>query len=180
MSRIFIYYLPDVLTTVRLILVPFVFVSIGKSLIFTIILLSIVFITDILDGYIARSFKISDREFGKAYDHLVDKLLVLVIVYALVIYKNLPNWAFIFFLIREFLIIIGALFLWFYKVKIEGSNLFGKIAGSIFYAMVIAYIFELKFRFELLVLSIIASILAFIIYVIRSLKNVKSSVYNRL
>ncbi len=180
MSKIFIYYLPDVLTTIRLTLVPFVFVSIGKNPIFTIMLLLLAFISDILDGYIARLIKINDREFGKAYDHLVDKLLIFVIVYALVVYKNLPHWAFIFFLIREFLLIIGALFLWFYKVKIEGSNLFGKAAGAIFYAMVIAYIFELKFRFELLILSIIASFFAFIIYVIRSFKNAKSSVYNRI
>jgi len=161
--------IPDILTTIRLVLVPFVFLSISKNEILTIILLVIAFITDILDGVISRKLKIQNREFGKAYDHLVDKLLVFVIVYGLVIYKNLPNWALLFFLIREFILIIGAVFLWFNKKKIEGSNIFGKIAGFFFYFMVISYLLNFEFKFILLIFSILSSILAFLIYVLRAI-----------
>jgi cardiolipin synthase len=161
--------IPDILTTIRLVLVPFVFLSISKNEILTIILLVIAFITDILDGVISRKLKIQNREFGKAYDHLVDKLLVFVIVYGLVIYKNLPNWALLFFLIREFILIIGAVFLWFNKKKIEGSNIFGKIAGFFFYFMIISYLLNFEFKFILLIFSILSSILAFLIYVLRAI-----------
>lgn len=161
--------IPDILTTIRLVLVPFVFLSISKNEILTIILLVIAFITDILDGVISRKLKIQNREFGKAYDHLVDKLLVFVIVYGLVIYKNLPNWALLFFFIREFILIIGAVFLWFNKKKIEGSNIFGKIAGLFFYFMVISYLLNFEFKFILLIFSILSSILAFLIYVLRAI-----------
>lgn len=161
--------IPDILTTIRLVLVPFVFLSISKNEILTIILLIIALITDILDGFLSRKLKIQNREFGKAYDHLVDKLLVFIIVYGLVIYKNLPNWALLFFLIREFILIIGAVFLWFNRKKIEGSNIFGKIAGFFFYSMVISYLFNFELKFILLILSIISSILAFSIYVLRAI-----------
>jgi len=162
-------FLPDILTTIRLLLVPFIFLSISKNEILTIILLIIAFITDILDGVISRKLKIQNREFGKAYDHLVDKLLVFVIVYGLVIYKNLPNWALLFFLIREFVLIIGAVFLWFNKRKIEGSNIFGKIAGFFFYFMVISYLFNFDFKLLTLIFSIATSILAFSIYVLKAI-----------
>ncbi|MDT7879311.1 MAG: CDP-alcohol phosphatidyltransferase family protein [Candidatus Hydrothermia bacterium] len=161
--------IPDILTTIRLVLVPFIFLSISKNEILTIILLIIAFITDIFDGIISRKLKIQNREFGKAYDHLVDKLLVFVIVYGLVIYKNLPNWALLFFLIREFILIIGAVFLWFNKKKIEGSNVFGKIAGFFFYFMVISYLLNFEFKFLSLIFSILSSILAFLIYVLRAI-----------
>jgi hypothetical protein len=106
---------------------------------------------------------------GQAYDHLVDKLLVFVVVYGLVIYKNLPNWALLFFLIREFILIIGAVFLWFNKKKIEGSNVFGKIAGFFFYFMVISYLLNFEFKFLSLIFSILSSILAFLIYILRAI-----------
>lgn len=169
-------FLPDILTTVRFILIPFVFFSIGKSNLITLILLSIAFITDILDGYIARKFHIQNREFGKAYDHLVDKLLIFVLIYGLVLYKNLPSWALIFFLIREFLLIIGTIFLWFYKMKIQGSNILGKIAGIVFYLMVISYLFGLDISFMMLIVSIVFSLIAFLSYAIRGISEFRKYV----
>ncbi|MEO0144418.1 MAG: CDP-alcohol phosphatidyltransferase family protein [candidate division WOR-3 bacterium] len=168
--------LPDIFTTIRFLLVPFIYFSIPKSIILTLILLSIAFITDILDGYISRKLRINEREFGKAYDHLVDKLLIFVIIYALVIYKDLPSWALIFYLIREFLLLIGAIFLWFYKSRIHGSNIIGKISGIIFYVMVISYLFDVEFKFKLLIISIIASSLAFIVYAIRAYKTIYDTI----
>ncbi|MCX7947040.1 MAG: CDP-alcohol phosphatidyltransferase family protein [candidate division WOR-3 bacterium] len=164
-------FLPDILTTIRFIITFFVFFSIGKNNLLTLFLLFIAFITDILDGHIARKLGIQNREFGKAYDHLVDKLLVFVVIYGLVLYKNLPNWALILFLMREFLLIIGVIFLWFYKMKIQGSNILGKISGVVFYLMVISYLFNLDISFTMLIISIVFSLLAFLIYAIRGISE---------
>ncbi len=166
--------LPDLFTTIRLVLIPAVFWSIPVNSYLALSILSIVFITDIIDGYLARKLRISDRMFGKVYDHLVDKLLILTITYALNAYKDLPNWAYMFFLIREFLLIIGGVFIWLSTpAHVDGSNALGKAAGITFYAMVIAYIFEMPFRWHLLVLSIAMSSIAFAGYAYRELNKLK-------
>jgi len=168
--------LPDIFTTIRLALIPAVFWAIPINPCLALILLGIIFITDILDGYLARKLRISDRIFGKVYDHLVDKLLILTITYALNVYKGLPNWAYMFFLVREFLLIIGGVFIWLSTpAHVDGSNPLGKLAGVTFYAMVIAYIFELPYREYLLYLSVIMSSLAFISYAYRELKKITRS-----
>ncbi|MEO0202433.1 MAG: CDP-alcohol phosphatidyltransferase family protein [candidate division WOR-3 bacterium] len=171
--------MPDIFTTVRFLLVPVIFFSISRSSTLTLFLLFIALATDILDGYFSRKLNVSQREFGKAYDHLVDKLLIFVVVYALVIYRDLPNWALIFYLIREFLLLIGTIFLWFYRAKIQSSNIFGKISGIVFYLMVISYLLEFGFRFKLLIISIFASSLAFFIYAARAYISIYDNIYNK-
>jgi len=164
--------LPDIFTTIRLVLIPAVFWAIPINPYLALLILSIIFITDILDGYLARKLRISDRIFGKVYDHLVDKLLILTITYALNVYKDLPNWAYLFFLVREFLLIIGGVFIWLSTpAHVDGSNILGKAAGVSFYAMVIAYIFELPIRQYLLILSVIMSSIAFVSYAYREIRK---------
>ncbi len=166
--------LPDVFTTIRLVLIPAVFWSIPISSHLALFVLTIIFVTDIMDGYLARKLRISDRIFGKVYDHLVDKLLILTITYALNVYKDLPNWAYMFFLVREFLLIIGGVFIWLSTpTHVDGSNALGKVAGITFYAMVIAYIFQVPFRWHLLILSVIMSSIAFVSYAYREMKKLK-------
>ncbi len=168
--------LPDVFTTIRLVLIPAVFWSIPVNEYIALLILGIIFVTDILDGYLARRLRISDRIFGKVYDHLVDKLLILTITYALNVYKDLPNWAYMFFLVREFLLIIGGVFIWLSTpAHLDGSNALGKVAGITFYAMVIAYIFEVPFRWHLLILSVIMSSIAFVNYARREINKLKSA-----
>ncbi|NPB04011.1 MAG: hypothetical protein GXO39_06315 [Thermotogae bacterium] len=164
--------LPDVFTTIRLVLIPAVFWAIPINPYLALLILGVIFFTDIMDGYLARKMRISDRIFGKVYDHLVDKLLILTITYALNVYKGLPNWAYMFFLVREFLLIIGGVFIWLSTpAHVDGSNVLGKAAGITFYAMVIAYIFQLPFREYLLYLSVAMSSLAFLSYAYREIRK---------
>ena len=166
---------PDIFTTVRLMLIPAVFWAIPINSYLAFALLVIIFITDIMDGLIARRMKISDRLFGKVYDHLVDKLLILTITYALNVYRDLPNWAYFFFLIREFLLIIGGVFIWLAApTKVDGSNILGKSAGVAFYAMVIAYLFEIPGREYLLYIAVLLSSIAFAGYAYREAKKLLS------
>ncbi len=181
LKKLIVSYLniPDVLTTIRLLLIPLVFVSIPKDPYLTLAILFVAFITDILDGYLARKYGLHERIFGKIYDHLVDKLMILTILYALNVYMELPNWAYVFFLFREFLLIIGGAFLWFNNVRnVEGSNILGKVAGVSFYTMVVLYIFRMEYKEFFLYVSVVLSLFAFISYSIRELRKLGNKPLN--
>ena len=69
----FMKHVPNILTIVRFILIPFiVYFAMKEQYIITTIILIISGITDILDGIIARKFNFI-TDFGKLMDPLADK-----------------------------------------------------------------------------------------------------------
>ena len=78
-----IKHIPNILTIIRFIFIPFIIVSIAlNNYITAIILFTLSSITDVLDGFIARHFNaISD--FGKLMDPLADKCTQLSILLTL-------------------------------------------------------------------------------------------------
>ena len=66
--------IPNILTIIRFILVPFIYTSvINKHFLTALIIFTISALTDILDGYIARKFNYI-TDIGKLMDPLADKL----------------------------------------------------------------------------------------------------------
>ena len=66
--------IPNLLTCLRFVLIPFIFLSvIHQRFIISIILFTLSCITDVLDGYIARKFNYI-TDIGKLLDPLSDKL----------------------------------------------------------------------------------------------------------
>jgi CDP-diacylglycerol--glycerol-3-phosphate 3-phosphatidyltransferase len=109
------FNLPNYLTLGRIALIPVVMVllakiSPGKSqpFNFTIgLIASGVFIlaglSDLVDGYYARKHQI-DSIFGKYFDPLADKLMVLAVMIMLIPLDRIPSWIVVVFLAREFTI----------------------------------------------------------------------------
>ena len=106
------FNLPNYLTLGRILMIPVVLFLIAKispaktlkenlgwgivaALVFTLAGLS-----DLVDGYYARKFKINGV-FGKYFDPLADKLLILAVMIMLIPIGRIPAWMVIVFLARE-------------------------------------------------------------------------------
>ncbi len=102
--------LPNKLTTLRVILIPFFVFSLlyrgGEEVLFRYVAAAIFIaasLTDLLDGKIARKYGLVTN-FGKFMDPLADKLLVCSALICLTELKQLPAWMVIVIISREFII----------------------------------------------------------------------------
>src|ERR687896_406491 len=96
---------PNVLTLVRIMLVPVLVVALldetpnGDTI--AAIVFAIAAVTDGLDGYIARSRR-SETTFGKVMDPIADKLLIAAALISLVSIERLAPWVAMVIIAREF------------------------------------------------------------------------------
>ena len=101
--------LPNKLTLLRIAIVPFFVLALVNSLnsltmqIISLILFLGANVTDILDGYIARSRNMI-TDFGKFVDPIADKLLVASAIICLVELGSLKAWVAILIIGRDFII----------------------------------------------------------------------------
>ncbi len=128
--------IPNILTTVRLIIIPFFAYSIlcEKSLWLSVSLFLLSGVTDIVDGWIARKFDMI-TDVGSVYDPLVDKLMQITAVVCLAIIKIVPMWVIYFVLLKELTMIIAGSVLYVKKIVVH-SNWYGKAATVFFYTVI--------------------------------------------
>ena len=90
--------------------------------------------TDFLDGYLARKWN-QITSFGKLFDPLADKLIVLTVLYCLADTGYVPWLVFWLMIGKEAFLVIGALGMLGKKVVVK-SNIFGKAATCLFIAAI--------------------------------------------
>ncbi|MEO0072050.1 MAG: CDP-alcohol phosphatidyltransferase family protein [candidate division WOR-3 bacterium] len=136
--------LPNLLSLSRLFLLPIIlfFLATGNYYSATAFLL-LSWITDALDGYIARRTN-QVTNIGKILDHLVDKVSVGSIFVVLVLTKRFPFWLAGLIIARDTLIIIGSIILIRKRKFLYSSNILGKLAGFFFALLMLVYILEIK------------------------------------
>ena len=121
----------NVITLGRLFLIP-IFVWLALVYSECVFLVAAVFalaaLTDWLDGFVARKLN-QITEFGKVFDPLVDRLLVLSALIIVYINGAIPGWAVVVLLIREAVIVGGYQLLKSKREKVSVS-LLGKIATA--------------------------------------------------
>ena len=97
--------IPNILTLFRIVLIPFIVVSIIRDdYILALIFFIISGLTDILDGFIARKFNFI-TDFGKLIDPLADKLTQIATLISIVIKELIPYWILIVILLKEVIMI---------------------------------------------------------------------------
>lgn len=167
--------IPNILTIIRFILIPFIFISVVKKYyLIALIIFTISAITDVLDGFIARKFNYI-TDIGKLIDPLADKLTQVSLLLSLAILKILPKWIFAIVFIKECVMIISASILYKRKDVVVYSKWYGKLATVLFYlAIVVSLIINqfhvtILFRIDLYLyyLAILATIFSLIMYSIR-------------
>src|SRR5437588_8231065 len=100
---------PNVLTVVRMLLVPVLIVALlektGGGDLLAAIVFAIASLTDAIDGYLARS-RNSVTTFGKLMDPIADKLLIIAALVVLVSLGRLEAWVAMVIIAREFAVTV--------------------------------------------------------------------------
>lgn len=172
------FVIPNILTTVRLVLVPIFayFMLYVDNMYIAAVIFVLSGLTDIVDGYIARHYNMITN-FGMLYDPFVDKLMQITAVICLVIADIIPIWLLIFVIVKEVSMIVTGGILYIRKIVVR-SNKFGKTATVIFYAGVFSMIIWKDMPQAVMMTVILAMILAMaiaaIFYLIDIIKNYDS------
>jgi len=134
--------LPNVLTVLRIMLVPVLVVALLGNTPVGDVLAAVVFalasLTDFVDGYLARA-RDSVTTFGKLMDPLADKLLVVAALVSLVSLHRLAAWVAMVIITRELAVTVLRLGATQVGVVMAASN-FGKLKTCLQIAAILAVI----------------------------------------
>jgi CDP-diacylglycerol---glycerol-3-phosphate 3-phosphatidyltransferase len=123
-----IFYISNLISLSRFLLLGVtVYFLIEKNYLFTLIFIALIWISDLLDGYFARS-RNEISELGKIIDPVADKVCVITIVLMLLAQGLIPLWFVIITILRDALILAGGLYLNTKKNTVLQSNWMGKLA----------------------------------------------------
>ncbi len=134
---------PNVLTVIRILLVPVLVVALLDKTSSGDLLAAIVFavasLTDAIDGYLARS-RNWVTTFGKLMDPIADKLLIVAALVALVSRGRLEAWVAMVIIAREFAVTVLRVAVGTQQGVVISANIFGKLKTVLQVAMVMALI----------------------------------------
>ena len=179
-----VWTIPNVLTMIRLLLVP-VFVVVyfrttAEPKYIVLAIFAAASLTDMLDGYLARKLN-QITDFGKLFDPLADKLMVLSAMVCQAVTGVFPWAAVIVVACKELFMVLGGLFLLSRDVVVY-SNIFGKAAQVCFILSLILSFFHVPLaqwgtRLDLILLWITVglAILAMIVYTAEYLRSLKKT-----
>lgn len=138
-------HIPNILTCMRILMViAFIVFFVRESYMVCLILYVLAFLTDVLDGYLARKFNwVSD--FGKLIDPFADKFMLLSALICLVCVDAFPLYLFIVLAAKELLMIFGGLFLLKKKNIAVYADMSGKLATGLFFASITLSLSKLAF-----------------------------------
>ena len=133
--------IPNLLTLVRILLVPVFAIAIyayQEKRYISLGIFTLASLTDGIDGYLARKLK-QISSFGKLVDPLADKLMIVCMIYCLMHegllapagYESLSKWVFLLILVKEIFMVAGGMFMLSRGIVVH-SSIFGKIATALF------------------------------------------------
>ena len=181
-----VWTIPNVLTIIRIILIPvFVILFFRGEKIAALCVFCAASLTDMLDGYLARKLN-QITDFGKLFDPLADKLMVLTAMVCQTFWGPLPLVAVIIVALKELVMVLGGIFMLSKNVVVY-SNYFGKAAQVGFIASLILSFFHDNFLegnvvlrgmtpdIILLWITVALAIIAMIVYAAGAIKTIKKN-----
>lgn len=127
-----LWNVPNVLTMIRMGLIPVYWVLILKDLrMEALSVYAIASLTDLLDGYIARRYRLI-TDFGKLMDPVADKLMVISVMLSMVLKKVIPLLPLIILATKEIMMLLGA-----GVMLSKGEVVFAKWAGKLAQAVIV-------------------------------------------
>ena len=181
-----VWTIPNVLTIIRIILIPVFVVLFFKG--YKMAALGVfcaASLTDMLDGYLARKLN-QITDFGKLFDPLADKLMVLTAMICQTFWGPLPLIAVIIVAAKELLMVLGGVFM-LSKDVVVYSNYFGKSAQVGFIASLVLSFFHKAFvegnimlwgmtpDILLLWITVALAIVAMVVYAAEAMKTIRNN-----
>jgi CDP-diacylglycerol--glycerol-3-phosphate 3-phosphatidyltransferase len=168
--------LPSSISIFRIFLaIPTAIYLLHGDLTATAALMVFAYITDILDGYIARKTNMI-TEFGKAIDPVADKIYVAALVIAMVSNGMVPLWFVVLVIGKDVIIMIGVVLV---RKKIKAilpSNYWGK--SAILLTIICLFLAVCGVSQDVLLFGWVAStaliVISFFIYAMRAVKLIWS------
>ena len=175
--------IPNILTTVRLIIIPFFayFMFRTDNLLIPLLLFVFSGVTDIVDGWIARKFNMI-TDMGSVYDPLVDKMMQLTAVICLAVKEVIPVWVICIMAAKELSMITVGVILYIKKMVVH-SNWYGKAATVLFYTVIAIFIIapEMDGLLKMTLLGVLVGVmvLAGVAYLIRISGSKSETLYKK-
>ncbi len=126
--------IPNLLSVIRILLIPvFAVLFLKEHYIVAIAIIIFAELTDLFDGMIARKFN-QISALGKLLDPIADKLSQISIVVVLIIkyWDNAIKYLFMFFIIKEVIMLIGGAILISNGLRPVAAEIWGKVATTVF------------------------------------------------
>ncbi|CAM4371209.1 CDP-alcohol phosphatidyltransferase family protein [Paenibacillus alkaliterrae] len=157
--------LPNLLTTLRFVLIPvYITVFVKGHMIPAFLIMVAAGITDVLDGYIARRNG-QVTTIGMMLDPLADKLMLITVIVSLLISGHISWAAAAVMFLRDLSMIAGGLYFHFRGKKTVPANWMGKLTTVLFYAAIMLIFFEAPHAHSYLWAAIAFSFVTFIMYI---------------
>ena len=179
-----VWTIPNVLTMIRMIMIPvFVILFFNGARKAALAVFVAASLTDLLDGFLARKLN-QITDFGKLFDPLADKLMVITAMVCQTFWGPLPLIAVIIVAAKELMMVLGGVFMLSRNVVVY-SNYAGKAAQVGFIASLILSFFHDNFEegnvrlfgmtpdILLLWITVALAIAAMIIYAAGAFKTIK-------
>ena len=157
--------LPNMLTALRFLLIPvYLIVFANGHMISAFIVFTAAGLTDVLDGYIARSRGLETTA-GALLDPLADKLMLIAVIVSLLTAGIIPWAAAVLLFIRDIGMIAGSAFFHFRGKKTVKANWMGKLTTVLYYLAVLFIVFRFDFALMYLWFVIAFSFITTFVYI---------------
>ena len=173
--------IPNILTGIRLFLVPVFPIVYMSSIESAHIYASIVFILamflDVLDGFIARKFNMITK-LGKMFDPIADKFMVMSVLSTLAYTDRISQWFLWFVVAKEFGMMISGLFIYKNVDIVIPSNIFGKFATFTMFIFLLVSIYTKIELTPYAIIMVVILLTALTTYIIQFTKMKKEKLNN--